>query len=99
MKTNELRNKKITLATLKSFIKKAPKLYVENLSSFNGMTDSVETLEDTKLFEVSKDKALGVYGIWVVGGSRDYFKFVENETMFGIEVYNSCGCGILWAVK
>jgi hypothetical protein len=63
MKTNELRNKKITLATLKSFVKKAPKLYVENLSSFNGMTDCVETLEDTKLFEISKDKALGVYGI------------------------------------
>jgi phosphoserine aminotransferase len=99
MKTNELKNKKITLATLKSFVKKAPKLYVETLSSFSGMTDSVETFHETKLVEVSKDRALGIHGVWTVGGSRDYFKFVENETMFGIEVYNSCGCGILWTVK
>ena len=43
MTTNELKSKKITLATLKSFVKKSPVLFVETLSSFNGMTDSVET--------------------------------------------------------
>lgn len=35
----ELKNKKITMATVKSFVKNADKLYVEHQSSFDGMVD------------------------------------------------------------
>jgi len=29
----------------------------------------------------------------------DYFKYVENENYFGIEVSNCCGSSILWTNK
>jgi hypothetical protein len=99
MKANELKNKKITLATLKSFVKKAPKLFVEQKSSFDGMTDGIEYFKNSTLVEISKENAIGINGVYTVGGSRDYFKFHENEKFFGIEVYNCCGCGILWSPK
>ncbi len=98
--TNEiLKTKKITAATLKSFIKKSPVLFVENLSSFSGMTDCVEYNFNSKMIEIAKEDAIGHKGVWCVGSSRDYFKYVENNNYFGIEVSNSCGCGILWTCK
>jgi len=99
MTTTELKNKKITFATLKAFIRKSNVLYAEVKSSFNGMTDCVEHDFDSNLQQVSKEQAIGVNGVWCVGSSRDYFAFVENETHYGIEVSNSCGCGILWTNK
>ena len=98
MNATELKTKKITMATLKSFINKSTELFVEELSSFNGMTDCVESVK-SKIQKVSKENAIGHQGVWCVGSSRDYFTFVENENYFGIEVSNSCGCGILWAKK
>jgi hypothetical protein len=98
MKTNELKNKKITLATFKSFIKKSPKLYVEHKSSFDGMTDCVQRV-DRPIKEVSKEKAIGMDGVYLVGGSRDRFNYMENDKFVGIEAYNCCGSAILWAPK
>jgi hypothetical protein len=99
MNAEILKNKKITLTTLKSFIKKSDKLFVETISSFSGMSDMVEMNEDRQLIEVSKEKAIGHEGVWIVGNSRDYFKFMETETHYGIKVYNACGSEILWTNK
>lgn len=99
MTADILRTKKITAATLKSFIKNAEVLFVEPIYAFSGMTDGVEMCDDRKLVEISKDKAIGHGGVYMVGSSRDYFGFKETETLYGIEVYNSCGCGVLWTKK
>lgn len=95
MNYQELKNKKITLATLKSFIRKADNLFVQEVSSFNGMTDCVEKSQSTEIKPVSKDDAIGSNGVWCVGGGRDYFNLVEMGNFIGIEVYNCCGSGIL----
>jgi hypothetical protein len=75
----ELKNKKITMATVKSFVKNADKLYVEHQSSFDGMVDCVMRCEDSELKEISKEDALGIKGAYTVGSSRDYFNYKEME--------------------
>ncbi len=99
MTATQLQNKKITMATLKSFIKKADKLFVQELSSFDGMTDCVMPSQNKNFIEVSKDDAIGHKGVYCVGGSRDWLTFIESEKMYGIEVSNCCGNGILWTNK
>jgi hypothetical protein len=49
MNAEILKNKKITLTTLKSFIKKSDKLFVETISSFSGVSDMVEMNEHRQL--------------------------------------------------
>lgn len=97
--------KKITLASVKSFVKKnANKLYIDVRSSFSGYTDGIEsvnsgfTLAEIKP-NVNYNYNLGIDGAWFVGSSRDYFQAWENETMAGIKVYNSCGSFILATKK
>ena len=90
--------KKITLATLKSFIRKnADSLFCKTRSRFDGMTDSIEQVEDF-FGRVSPEKAIGLQGVYIVGSSRDRFRHFEDESFVGIEVSNCCGRGIL-AVK
>jgi hypothetical protein len=90
--------KKITLATLKSFIRKnADSLFCKTRSRFDGMTDCIEQVEDF-FGSVSAEKAIGLQGVYIVGGSRDRFRHFEDESFVGIEVSNCCGRGIL-AVK
>lgn len=95
---------KITLATFKSFVKNnRAKLLIKHYSSFNGMSDCVEHVKDE--FKPAKSKenpteykdnyTLGVCGVWLVGGSRDYFTKFENDKLTGIEVSNSCGSYIV----
>ena len=82
MKTEQkmnLKNKKITMATVKSFVKNADKLYVENLSSFDGMVDCVMPCQNSTMKEVSKENALGHNGAYIVGSSRDYFEYQYKE--------------------
>lgn len=98
MTAQELSNKKITMSTLKSFIKKSDELFVEELNHFSGMDDMVVESQ-RNLQKVEKENAIGHKGVYCVGGSRNYFSFVENDSMFGIEVYNCCGCAILWTKK
>jgi hypothetical protein len=77
---NELKTKKITMATVKSFVKNADKVFVEHKSGFDGMVDCVMPNKDSELFEISKEEALGTHkGAWIVGGSRDYFTYQEME--------------------
>ena len=99
MKLNELKTKKITMATVKSFIAKSKNLYIEKISDFNGMSDMVEFYDNNKLIETTQENALGRDGIWTVGRGNDFFKFMESETHYGIKIFNSCGSGIIWTKK
>ncbi len=91
--------KKITLATIKSFLKKNEgKIFIKTKSDFNGHTDCVEQVQDhfklAKQVENSK-YTLGVGGAWFVGSSRDRFENFENEIYSGYEVWNCCGSFII----
>lgn len=97
---------KITLATVKSFVKKNfDKLYIKHISHFDPMTDCVEHSHKPEFKKVMPDEdrgdhrhSLGILGAWFVLSSSDYFSVFENDDYSGIEVYNCCGSFIL-AVK
>lgn len=104
--------KKITLATVKSFIKKNEgNLYINVKSSFDGMIDGCASQHDgfvkaekdntQSLNSDYHDRTQGIKGAWFVGSSRDYFKPFDNigGDMTGIEVSNSCGHFILAIYK
>jgi hypothetical protein len=104
---NTLATKKITLATVKSFIKNNRKaLYINVKSSFDGMTDGIERRNEgfvpatTDTDPHTQEHSLGIKGAWFVGSSRDYFTAYDSigGDMTGIEVSNSCGSFVL-AVK
>lgn len=93
-------NKKFTLATVKSFIRNnRPDLYIQVKSSFDGMTDMVESVAGgfvpAKEDKDHTDCTLGIKGAWFVGDSRDYFSYYKEDTWEGIKVSNSCGSFIL----
>ena len=94
----ELKTKKITTATLKAFIKKANALYVEHISSFDGMSDGIVSC-NSGLKQIDKADAIGFNGVYLVGSSRDYFQYVETETHYGIKVFNSCGSSKIYTNK
>ena len=92
--------KKITKATVKSFIRKnAGKIYVKVESSFSGMTDAIERIEDD--FDLAKestrnvDHTFGIEGAWFVGHSRDYCRPYEDEKYNGFYIHNACGSFVL----
>jgi hypothetical protein len=94
--------KKITLATVKSFIKKnSDNLFINIRSKFDGMTDGIQqigneftkTQKDENLY--SQNNTLGIKGAWFVGSSNDFFTSFEDDKFIGIEVYNCCGKFIL----
>ena len=97
---------KITLATLKSFVRKNQgKLFVKVQSSFDGMQDMVTETKDNFSPAVSDEwterngkHTLGFRGVWLVGQSRDYFTPIDVDGFTGIEGYNCCGSWII-AVK
>lgn len=98
MKAEILKQKKITLATLKAFIKNAKELFVIQKSSFDGMIDGISENANPKVIPVSKENAIGHRGVWLTQ-SRNYFKYVETETHYGINVYNCCGEADLLTLK
>jgi hypothetical protein len=92
--------KKITLATIKSFIKNnKDNLYIRIENRFDGMTDCVMPRNDgfpkVVFKEESIENTLGIQGAWFVGRSRDYFgkfEYVGQEGEFeGFKISNSCG--------
>jgi hypothetical protein len=89
--------KKITKATFKSFIRKNQgNLYVKVQSSFNGMIDGVEHADNPQFkpqreTDLSESNTLGIDGVWLVNGGRDYFSAYDDESFTGISVYNACG--------
>lgn len=96
--------KKITLATVKSFLNKNRKnLHIRCDSTFSGMSDMVEQnvgaeFKAATIDNGNVDHNFGIEGAWFVGQSRDYFKSFENESYMGFEIYNACGSFIL-AIK
>lgn len=99
------KQKKITLATIKSFINKNKEnLYIANKSSFDGMVDMVVDCNNRGFSKTSADdhmpnNTLGIVGIWIVGQSRDYFQNYEDSTYKGYTVSNCCGSFILAVTK
>lgn len=95
--------KKITLATVKSFIKKnAGKLYISERSRFDGMVDCVMPSGDKSFRKAqpgTHERSMGVSGAWFVGQSRDWFSvYVDADGFYGYNVSNCCGSFVL-AVK
>lgn len=100
---------KITRATFKSFVAKQVKqdnLYINKLSSFDGMVDCVMPIKSdfkkadaTTRHENSLKYNLGIEGIWLVGSSRDYFTAYQDDNFEGFEVSNCCGTFIVAAKK
>jgi hypothetical protein len=90
--------KKVTLATVKSFIRKnRGALLIRNISDFDGMTDCVEQKQSPTfrpahiINDHLEQNNLGIKGAWFVGESRDYFKPLNEPGMTGYNVYNCCG--------
>jgi len=86
---------KFTRASLKSWIKKnKDNLYIKKTSSFNGMIDCVDSVEDPKNIRVESERIdftkkhdFWIVGLWLVPGSRNSFDLDNNE----VRVYNCCG--------
>lgn len=89
-------DKKITLATVKSFINKAGEnLHILKTEAFDGMQDMVCATGQKEFVKatrgtVNKD-TLGVAGAWFVGGSRNSFTAYNDGRFQGIKVWNCCG--------
>ncbi len=89
---------KPTRATLKAFIRKNREaLHIRVQSSFNSSTDGVEHDRDAG-FKPAQDSewgytenTLGIAGIWLVGGGRDYIQTYSEGGWFGYSVSNCCG--------
>lgn len=100
-------SKKITLATVKRFIKAhGAELQIATLSHFDGMIDCVSACEDTSFSKVkappenrNTEHCLGIAGAWFVFQSRDYFREYDEQGFVGIEVSNSCGRFVLAVPK
>jgi len=90
--------KKITLATVKSFIKKAgDSLHILTSDRFDGTQDMVCSTGETEFSKAIKTefsrRNLGVCGAFFVGGDR-FEKYAKGQ-FDGILVYNCCGSFIL----
>jgi len=96
---------KITLTTIKKFIRdNATKLHVRCESSFDGMTDCVESREggfaavDSSKIDMKKEQDLGIEGLWFVRESRDSFEEYNRDGYKGYRIFNSCGSSVI-AIK
>lgn len=90
---------KFTRASFKSWVRKnRENLLVKTDSTFDGMTDCVMPVEGSEFTKAREehnknlfDHTLGVKGIWLVGGGRDYFEPYEDRFVKGYRVYNCVG--------
>lgn len=95
--------KKITKATFKSFIKKnRDSLLIKVKSGYDGTIDGIHHYSEGKFVPVTgradSEHTLGIDGVWLVHGSRDYFSEYNKDGFVGIEVYNCCGSCVV-AIK
>lgn len=97
------KGKKVTIATIKSFVKREraiDNLYISCKSSFDGMVDCVMPSNDQGMHKVKASTlqekyTLGIAGAWFVGQSRDYFTPFADDDFIGYEVSNCCGSFII----
>ena len=93
-----MKTKKITLATLKSFIRKNhSQLQIKVKSKFDGMYDCVMPTEKSEFQPVRaagagmQERTLGIAGVWVCN-SGNYITEYDNGAGFkGFNVWNCCG--------
>lgn len=97
---------KITKATFKAFIRKNQgKLFIKNLSSFDGMTDCVEFSKNPEFRPTKKselycpENTCDISGVWLVDGSGNRFSSYDDEKYVGISCYNCCGSFIIGIEK
>jgi len=101
---NETMTKRITLSTVKSFIRNNEgNMFIKVKSSYDPMMDGI-SYEDkgfakAKQSEGFDNNTLGISGAWFVGNSRDWFTAYEDDKFTGIIVSNCCGSFILAAKK
>jgi len=100
MTTEATITKKITLATIKSFIRKSPQLYIMPVSRFDGMTDGVESVKNSGFTIATRTTCMpkntcGIDGAWFTTGSRNYFSEYDHGGFKGYVVDNCCGTFIL----
>lgn len=101
--TTNTTTKKITMATIKAFIKKnRSKLFIKCLSGFDGNADGVRECEDHGFSPAlepdegcNHSNRHGIHGAWFVGRSRDYFTAYSEGGWIGYEVSNCCGSFVL----
>ena len=100
-----MKQTKITLSTVKAFIRKnTGNLYINVKSEFSGYSDSIESVKSnfqptTPAIHGSFSDTLGIKGAWFVGMSRDYFESYDDGHFSGIKVMNCCGSFILAVQK
>ena len=93
-------SQKITLATVKSFLKREAKnnnLYLKVNSRFDAMTDGVMQengvfeKQDAEKLNLENKSTFGFPGLWFVGSSRDYFEPFADDNFIGYIISNCCG--------
>lgn len=97
---------KVTLATLKSFLKKNDgKIYVYNKSRFDGMCDGVRDIHDAQWilspykYNSEKRNSFGhTHLIHCVDSGGNLVTPYSKDGFIGFEVYNCCGCFVV-AIK
>lgn len=96
--------KKITLSTLKSFVRKnSGRILVKVTDDFDSSVDGVRPTGDNSFTPArpsnfTDSQNLGIAGIHLVLSSRDYFRSYSDGQFEGISVSNCCGAFTL-AIK
>ena len=93
--------KRITLDTIKAFIRKnTGSLYLQNISDFDPQVDGIIRSErrgfrPVKNTDQHQHNTLGIGGAWFVRGSRDRFTSYKDDDFSGFKVANCCASFIL----
>lgn len=94
---NLTKQKKITLATIKSFVRKNKgKLFIFVKSTFDPMIDCVMPTTNKRFVRANKTDysyqySLGIEYACFVGRGADMFRPYEDSQYIGYNVYNCCG--------
>jgi hypothetical protein len=97
------KQKRITLATVKAFIRRNDSLHIRIDSEFDGMVDGVRQIRNPQFrpvlragVDLNKRYTLGIPGAWFVGQSRDYFSpYSDGDGYIGYEISNACASFVL----
>ncbi len=96
--------KKITIATVKSFIKKnTESLFINVKSRFDGMTDGIEDRNGgfQKIRKATQfhERTMGYDGINFTSSTKNWCEHYEDDLYKGFRVDNCCGCFIVAILK